>query len=207
MTFITLRYTSAQSKLSLATNLLATWLRRTRITVRHGHRLLNLREPACVVGEWHRRDIRRRGHRVRPRVRIISLGWAGVRVRAVVLVRDREASRRHGDCASWQLFTNGTLGWPDRNGTDRIGSEQIGSDRMHNLATNQRKSEKIRLRVSHATRPARYTMPRCWVGPSHPETILFLICLFWRSLPQIPPHTHLGGGLARARGRALVIAR
>jgi hypothetical protein len=30
-------------------------------TVRHGHRLLNLREPdpACVVGEWHRRDIRR----------------------------------------------------------------------------------------------------------------------------------------------------
>ena len=86
-----------------------------------------------MVGEWHRRDIRRRGHRVRPRVRIISLGWAGVRVRAVVLVRDREASRRHGDCASWQLFTNGTLGWPDRNGTDRIGSEQIGSDRMHNL--------------------------------------------------------------------------
>ena len=33
----------------MATNLLATWLRRTRITVRHGHRLLNLREPACVV--------------------------------------------------------------------------------------------------------------------------------------------------------------
>ena len=59
-------------------------------TVRHGHRLLNLREPACVVGEWHRRDIRRRGHRVRPRVRIISLGLAGVRVRAVVIVRDRK---------------------------------------------------------------------------------------------------------------------
>ena len=59
-------------------------------TVRHGHRLLNLREPACVVGEWHRRDIRRRGHRVRPRVRIISLGRAVVRVRAVVLVRDRK---------------------------------------------------------------------------------------------------------------------
>ena len=54
-------------------------------TVRHGHRLLNLREPACVVGEWHRRDIRRRGHRVRPRVRVISLGRAVVRVRDPII--------------------------------------------------------------------------------------------------------------------------
>ena len=40
-----------------------------------------------MVGEWHRRDIRRRGHRVRPRVRVISLGRA-VRVCAIVEVRD-----------------------------------------------------------------------------------------------------------------------
>ena len=53
-----------------------------------------------MVGEWHRRDIRRRGHRVRPRVRIISLGWAGVRVRAVVLVRDRKGV---GDTATARL--------------------------------------------------------------------------------------------------------
>ena len=44
----------------------------TQDMVRHGHRLLNPREPACVVAEWHRRDIRRRGHRVRQRVRVIS---------------------------------------------------------------------------------------------------------------------------------------
>ena len=41
-----------------------------------------------MVAEWHRRDIRRRGHRVRPRVRVISLGRAVVRVRAIVEVRD-----------------------------------------------------------------------------------------------------------------------
>ena len=75
-------------------------------TVRHGHRLLNPREPACVVAEWHRRDIRRRGHRVRPRVRIISLGRAGVRVRAIVLVRDRKGV---GDTATARLGAQGEV--------------------------------------------------------------------------------------------------
>eukprot|EP00964_Phaeocystis_antarctica_P114230 scaffold78198_cov55-Phaeocystis_antarctica.AAC.1 len=90
-------------------------------TVRHGHRLLkgstllplsllNPREPACVVAEWHRRDIRRRGHRVRPRVRIISLGRAGVRVRAIVLVCTRVCrfSRTRGprvDFTTFSLFS------------------------------------------------------------------------------------------------------
>ena len=46
-----------------------------------------------MVGEWHRRDIRRRGHRVRPRVRIIRLGRAVVRVRAIVEVRDSKGVR------------------------------------------------------------------------------------------------------------------
>ena len=83
-------------------------------TVRHGHRLLNLREPACVVGEWHRRDIRRRGHRVRPRVRIISLGRAVVRrlPSPEPLSRKRTGDGlRQVESGGWRVVGGGCEGW------------------------------------------------------------------------------------------------